>query len=138
MIVVDTNLIVYLLLEGEYSSAADHIFLKDPEWCAPFLWRSEFRNVLALYMRQGTLTIDASQKIMQTAEMLMNSNEYNIPSIQILNLVSGTPCTAYDGEFVTLARDLKVPLVTNDRKVRTVFPDIAVSFKDFLNESMKK
>ncbi|MCO6439628.1 MAG: hypothetical protein J5I81_00810 [Nitrococcus mobilis] len=51
MIVADTNLLIYILLAGEHTLAAERVFQRDPEWAAPLLWRSEFRNVLALYLR---------------------------------------------------------------------------------------
>lgn len=36
---------------------------------------------------------------------------------------TGKRCSAYDCEFVWLARDLRLPLVTADRKVLDAFPD---------------
>ena len=40
MIVVDTNIITYLFLEGEFSSQAENLLQKDDQWAAPVLWRS--------------------------------------------------------------------------------------------------
>ena len=57
MIIVDTNIIAYLYLEGEYSNLAGKLLLADPDWAAPILWRSEFQNVLALYIRNGSLSV---------------------------------------------------------------------------------
>lgn len=42
MIVVDTNVLAYLLLPYEHSSQADVLFKCDPQWVVPILWRSEF------------------------------------------------------------------------------------------------
>ena len=49
MIVVDTNVISYLLLPTPMTAAAEGLYQYDSEWSAPLLWRSELRNVLALY-----------------------------------------------------------------------------------------
>ncbi len=57
MIVADTNLIAYLLIPGQKTALAQAVFQQDPAWIAPFLWRSEFRNIPALYMRQSQLAL---------------------------------------------------------------------------------
>ena len=76
MIVVDTNVLVYLLLPGERTEQAERVFRRDPVWAAPRLWRSEFRNVLAVYMRRGLLALDHAVQLMDTAESLMQGREY--------------------------------------------------------------
>jgi len=37
MIVVDTNIIGYLFITGEFSNEAENVFIKDPHWTAPLL-----------------------------------------------------------------------------------------------------
>ena len=131
MIVVDTNIIGYLYLTSDRSLQAEQALLRDPEWVAPLLWRSEFRNVLALYIRQQLLSLEDAQQIMDEAVNLMQDREYDVASLQVLNLVASSTCSAYDCEFVALAQDLGVPLVTVDRQVLEQFPDIAVSLETY-------
>jgi predicted nucleic acid-binding protein len=52
MIVTDTNLLAYLFLGGPGTILARAVFIRDSEWAAPFLWRSEFRSVVAKYLRK--------------------------------------------------------------------------------------
>lgn len=127
MIVVDTNLLVYLFLPGERTADAEQVFQRDPVWVAPLLWRSEFRNVLAFYLRRGLLSLDAALALVQRAETLMQGREYNITSAHVLDWVAGSPCSAYDCEFVALAADLGIALITADRKILSAFPQVAVA-----------
>ncbi|ELS00331.1 PIN domain-containing protein [Xenococcus sp. PCC 7305] len=131
MIVTDTNVIAYLFLEGERTKEAESVLLSDPEWVAPYLWRSEFRNILALYIRKSYLQLDDASYIMQEAEALMLGKEFEMNSKQILDLVKQSRCSAYDCEYVALAQKLEINLVTADRKILSEFPSIAVSLSSF-------
>ena len=82
MIVVDTNIIGYLYLSTPYAQQAEQALRKDSHWVAPYLWRSELRNVLAHYLRRDTLSLEGTQIIMDEALRLMQGGEYDIPSIQ--------------------------------------------------------
>jgi predicted nucleic acid-binding protein len=131
MIVVDTNVLGYLFLSSEQSVSAERALQKDNEWAAPILWRSEFRNVLTLYMRKNIIKLEQAQQIMDSALKLLKGREYEVPSYEILKLVSTSNCSAYDCEFAAAANDLKVPLVTVDKKLLREFSSIAVSLHSF-------
>jgi predicted nucleic acid-binding protein len=132
MIVVDTNVIGYLYLTGEHSAQAERALLKDPSWAAPLLWRSEMRSVLTLYIRTKRLRLVEAQQVMDESLRLMQGREYEVASHQVLSLASESTCSAYDCEFVALARDLDIPLVTVDAQVLKQFPNIAISLGRFV------
>ena len=69
----------------------------------PALWRSEFRNVLALYLRQGDLAPADALEYMREAESLVEGREYHVPSAAVLRLSKESGCTAYECEFVYVA-----------------------------------
>ena len=125
MIVVDTNAVVHLLLGGERTEPARRAFGKDPEWAAPLLWRSEFRSVLSMLLRRERLSLADALESAREAENLLAGREWSVESQSVLQLAADSGCTAYDCEFVALARDLKVKLVTSDREVLTAFPKLA-------------
>jgi predicted nucleic acid-binding protein len=131
MIVVDTNVIAYLFIPGDHSSEARRAYLRDPAWCAPILWRSEFRNVLALYLRKKQLPLDAAITIAREAERLLEPREYQLAANAVFPLLETSICSAYDCEFVALARQLDVGLVTSDKQILRAFPKIAVSLREF-------
>lgn len=127
MIVVDSNVLVYLYLPAELTPHAEKLMGIDPEWAAPRLWRSEMRNVLGLYIRQKSITLEQAYRIQTSAEALLAEREFDVPSHDVLRLVSHSPCSAYDCEFVALAKRLGTRLVTADQKVLKAFPETAVS-----------
>ncbi len=131
MIVVDTNVIAYLFLVGDHTAQTREAFRKDPDWGAPLLWRSEFRNVLAFYLHQKQLELSQALQLMREAELLMQGGEYEITSLQVLSLTTSSRCSAYDCEFVALAQDLGVPLITSDARILAEFPSTAISLNDF-------
>jgi predicted nucleic acid-binding protein len=127
VIVVDTNILAYLLLPYEFSPQADALYKRDPDWAAPIFWRSEFRNLLAGYLRRKTLTFDEVAKIQAEAELLLSGNEHEVDSRRVLELVRDSDCTAYDCEFIAIAMLLGVKLVTMDKKLMKAFPMHTIS-----------
>ena len=132
MIVADSNLIAYLLIPGDKSELADAVLLRDADWAVPLICRSEIRNILTLYMRHEGMSLSQARKTMEKAEILWRNREFAVPSDDILELTFHHNITAYDGEFVVLAKQLGAPLVTFDKAVRKAFPKTAVSAEDFL------
>jgi predicted nucleic acid-binding protein len=122
VIVVDSNVIAYLLLPSEHTAAAEALLQQDPEWAAPVLWRSEFRNILAGFLRKKLLTFDQACAVQREAEDLLAGAEHEVDSDSVLALVRDSDCSAYDCEFVVLARRLGVRLVTMDKKLLKAFP----------------
>jgi len=105
---------------------------KDPDWASPLLWRSEIRNVLTFYVRKRLLTLATSQEIMAQAINLMSALEYDVVSSDALALAADSGCSASDCEFVALARDLGVPLVTVDKQILAEFPNVAISLDAYV------
>jgi predicted nucleic acid-binding protein len=131
LIVVDTNVIAYFVIAGSLSPLAEQVREKDAAWAAPRLWRSEMRNLLALYLRQKTFDLEEIKVYINDAEVLLSNREFEVDSADVLELASKSGCTSYDCEFVSVAKRLNVPLVTADKKVLTAFPSVALSMTDF-------
>ena len=131
MIVVDNSVLVYFWLPGAFAEWAEAAKAQDGIWAAPVLWRAEFRNVLAGYLRRKLLIEAEANAAFLNAQKDLGAQEFTVPTERILKLVLASDCTAYDCEYVALAQDLGVPLVTADRQILREFPKTAVSLEKF-------
>lgn len=127
MIVVDSNVLAYLYLPGEYTDAAEALLEQDSDWAAPILWRSEFRNILAGYMRRKAITLEQAYSLQREAESLLEGAEFEVESLAVLELVRDSDCSAYDCEFIALAMRLDTKMVTMDKKLLRAFPKRAIA-----------
>ena len=125
MIVADTNLIVYLLMEGDRTDEVEAFYLREPDWSAPLLWRSEFTNVLSTYLRAERLDFSVCLELMEAAESIFGDSTFSIPTPRTLDVSKRTGLSGYDSEFIALAEDLGVPIVTYDRKILRACPQLA-------------
>ena len=126
-VVVDTNVLAYYWLPGEQSATALALRRATEDWYAPALWRSEFRNILAGFLRRGALSLAQAQAAIRAAEEDLEGFEGRVGSAQVLELVEQSSCSAYDCEFVALAMARDVPLVTEDKRILHSFPSTATN-----------
>jgi len=131
MIVVDNDVISYFWLEAGRTEAAREAHTRDAGWHAPRLWRSEFRNVLYQHMAHRGLSLADAQQIAETVEADMDGATYTVSSADVLRLSGETSHPTYDCEYVALAQELSVPLVTGDERVVELFPDTAVLLEEY-------
>ena len=132
MIVVDTSVILYLFLPGEKTKLAESLRVRLPDWAAPRLWRSEFRNALSLYIRKSLLSLEEACAIQDDAERIMATTEQATDSRDVLALTKQSGRSAYDCEFISAARCLNTILVTEDAPLRKAFPSLALSLSQAL------
>jgi predicted nucleic acid-binding protein len=130
VIVVDTNVLAYLFIKGDYTNFAEKLLKMDPEWISTPLWRSEFRSLLSLYIRKNKLTVSDATKISHLAEEFMDGREFHVDSGKVFSLVTASQCSSYDCEFVALAQTLNLTLYTSDMKIVEEFPHTAKLLKN--------
>jgi predicted nucleic acid-binding protein len=127
MIVVDSNVLACLYLPGDHTADAEKLLEQDPDWAAPVLWRSEFRNILAGYVRRKAIAFEQACSLQAEAESLLAGAEFEVDSRVVLELVRDSDCSAYDCEFIALAMTLDTKLVTEDKKLLRAFPSRAAA-----------
>ena len=131
MIVADNSLLVYFWLPSDFEELAEAVKNRDGVWASPVLWRAEFRNVLAGYLRRKALTEAEANTAYLNVQKDLGANEYSVPTERIIKLVMASDCSAYVCEYVALAQDLDVLLVTADKQILRAFPKTAVSMEKF-------
>jgi predicted nucleic acid-binding protein len=135
MIVADAGLIAHFAIPAAQSVLAEAVCAADPAWAAPLLWRSELRGTLVEYVRRRGMSFDLAVAAFRLAEEVIAGREYTVDSRKVLELAAASPCSAYDCEYVALAQDLGVPLVTADKRILRAFPGTAVALEDFPRHS---
>jgi len=132
MIVVDTSVLVPFFIPGDRTEQVQKVMRKDSDWIAPRLWRSEFRNVLATQMRVKGLALNLAMQAMTEAEDLLREREFEPSSEAVLYLANRSETTAYDCEFIAVAQLFDIPLLTDDQKLISAFPETAVTLANWL------
>ncbi len=131
MIVVDVNVVAYFLIEGEKTAAARALLDHDPDWRLPALWRHEYLNVLATFARQGGATIAETRTLWRRSIELFGRREQSVDMELALVLASENPISAYDAQYIALARQLQTVCVTEDRRLLKMFPDLTRAMQAF-------
>jgi predicted nucleic acid-binding protein len=126
MLVADTNVLIELFLPGPNADAVQQWWIGDPDWRLPALWIFEFRHVQLKYLRAGRLALGDALNDLADAEREFLPKTMPIASADALRLAHQHGCSSYDAEFVVLAQQLQCPLLTFDRKLLQLFPEVAL------------
>ncbi len=133
MIVVDANVVFALVADDSVTSTARAIHTADAEWVVPSLWQSEVLNALLNGVKAGHLSMETALTAIESADVLLRGRIRICEAATILQTAYACRLTAYDATYVVLARSLGVPLVTEDKQILRVCPDVARSMRQFLS-----
>jgi len=137
VIVVDTNILAYLLIEGDQTVKVRQLLDRDPHWVAPSFWRIEFLNVLLKYARHQSLAPKPVKDIWEASFHLSQLREESVEAGKALDLALKHKITGYDALFVTLAQNLKTVCVTEDKALRKAVPHLTISLDDILKTNQE-
>jgi predicted nucleic acid-binding protein len=131
MIVVDVNVVAYLLIAGDKTATAQQAWERDSHWRVPTAWRHELLNLLATYVRNGGASPKDGVAIWRQALVLLAGEEEQPSMEQALLLAAEHQISAYDAQYVALALTHKLPLISEDRALQRKFPTIVRSLQEF-------
>ncbi len=132
MIVVDTNIIAYLLIQGERTPAARKLLERDPRWFTPSFWRIEFLNVLMNYSRRQKMPAEDVRRVWDASFRLPHLREEGVDPGQALEAALLHRISGYDALFMALAQNLKTVCVTQDKALRKAVPRLTATLDEFL------
>jgi predicted nucleic acid-binding protein len=132
MILIDTNVLTYLLIAGDHTAAAQELRRRDSDWRSEALILVEFSNVLASSLAFRGMRLAVAQQLLRQAMRVMENNLARVSHPQALAVAAGFEITAYDARFVTLAQQTGLTLVTEDRQLRTAAPKFTESIEEAL------
>ena len=132
MIVIDANILIYSLIECDHSPLIHKLREKDVDWRTAGLCLHETLNVLATYQRREVLTLTQCRELLAHADRFIKVAQCDVEMEAALAVAAEYAITGYDAQYVVLAQNLNVPLITEDRKLRKAVPGIALSMQEFL------
>lgn len=122
MILVDTNVVMGLMLQGGYSEPARALFQRDSDWHTENLLFHELTNALSVQCRAAGLELSQAQRFLGRARELLAEGMHEVSDADALAAAAHFGISGYDARFVVLARALGTPLVTEDRRLRDAVP----------------
>ncbi|MBI3480535.1 MAG: type II toxin-antitoxin system VapC family toxin [Nitrosomonadales bacterium] len=132
MIVVDANILIYSLIESDYTPPVQKLREKDMDWRTTGLCLHEILNVLATYQRRDILKLAQCKKLLEHAERFIKVAQCEVKMDAALAVAAKYAITGYDAQYVALAQSLDAPLITEDRKLRDAVSGIAFSMQEYL------
>jgi len=131
VVLVDTNILAYLMIQGDRTAAAQKLFERDSDWCSEAFVIVELSNVIATYVRTGGLTHAQGAKLLVEAQAHIPTLN-SVVNAQALETAMQFGISAYDARFISLAKQLKQKLVTEDAKLRVAVPAWTMSLAEAL------
>ena len=132
MLLVDTNIVAYLLIDGDYTDGAQQLRIRDSDWRSEAFLLVEFTNVLASSIARKRMTLSSAEDFLAKAAALFDGKLGRIPHASVLAIAARYRVSAYDGRFLALADHLGSRLVTEDARLRAAAPRLTQSIAEAL------
>lgn len=129
MVIIDTNVLAYLLIQGDRTRSAQDLYRMDARWRSESFILIEFSNILATYQRSGALSANQAQALLTEAQDRLDEL-IDVPHGAALDVARRFDVSAYDARFLAAAELLEEPLVTEDTRLRAAAPGLTRSIKE--------
>src|SRR5437016_11216356 len=132
MLLVDTNVVAHLLIEGNHTKAAQRLRRHDADWRSQAFLLVEFTNVLASSIATKRMTLRLATDVLANAVALFDGKLGRVPQVAVLKMAARHRVSAYDARFLALASQIGARLVTQDDRLRAAAPALTQSLAEAL------
>lgn len=129
MLLVDANIVAYLLIDGTKTAQARALWMIDSDWRAPRLLFYELANVFARYVKQGAVSLETAVAGLGRVAGLIHLLDQDPGADRVLTIASKLALSAYDAIYLATAKALGTPLVTEDSRLLRVAPGVTRSLE---------
>ncbi len=134
MIVVDASIVAFLLIEGELTPAARRLHRLDPEWITPPILNHELLHILAALGHSSGSQEDrrAMVEIWRGIRQSVGARQQVPDPVKALKLAMELGIPGHDAQYLALAEQLALPLVTEEESLIAAAPSRAVGLISYL------
>lgn len=132
MLLVDTNVVAYLLIDGDHTGAAQELRHRDSDWRSEAFLLVEFTNVLAASIASHRMSVPLAEDFLAKATTLLDGKLVRVAHSSVLSIAVRYRVTAYDARFLALAYQTGRRLVTEDARLRAAAPGLTRSLAEAL------
>lgn len=116
--VIDASVVCKLLLPEPQADLAAELLKSAQELHAPDFVRVETANVLWKWVRRGEIeALDAQVRLMQMESFPITLSSANALLYTSMDIAAAADRTVYDSCYIALAKALRVPCVTADKRL---------------------
>ena len=130
MIVADANVVAALYFDCAATADAHRMLDLDGDWVVPELWRHEMLNIAANYAKFAQRGLAGVIAAWEHADATFSARQRQVNMSTALTLAVKHRASAYDAQYLALAMQLGVQLVSLDKKLCAAAPEIAISLRE--------
>lgn len=135
MIIVDTNAVFHFFASKKQEGQdMKNVYELDKHWIVPYLFWYELLNVFCSQIKYASMTLERAQELYEMVRVFFYDRVYSSNPQKVLNIAVESECSVYDCEFVAIAIDFGIPLITYDKKILKTFSNIAMTADTFIQK----
>lgn len=131
MIVADSSVVAFLMIEGELTDAVRELHRIDPDWITPPILNHEMLNILAA-VGAAEKSSGAMEVIWRDVRALLASRQQVPDPVRSLRLAVELGISGNEAQYLCLAESLGLPLITQEERLLRSAPERAVGVLDYL------